>query len=182
MNEKSEHHSHILFKQIAPNVNFKNIYDDMDYLFSLEPERKVHYYKELGIICDRMGKLALARSYYLKESVEINAELFYRLVQIDHSFYDKKTELNLTHPNIYLNILSEYWDIHMKMHTGVFDFENITKLAETCSQNFDELLSYDMYDGLHLMRRIYFDVYRIFYLRGILDYNTLIQIEKILVI
>lgn len=178
MNEKSEHHSHILFKQIAPNVNFKNIYDDMDYLFSLEPERKVHYYKELGIICDRMGKLALARSYYLKESVEINAELFYRLVQIDHSFYDKKAELNLTHPNIYLNILAEYWDIHMKMHTGIFDFENITKLAETCSQNFDELLSYDMYDGLHLMRRIYFDVYRIFYLRGILDYKTLIQIER----
>jgi len=168
--------SHELFNKIAININFKNLYLQMDYLLNIESNYFPQYYKELGILCDRIGNLKKARTFFMKLNLKEDIEAYYRLLQIDHSFYKEKDNMyntNKKHFDVYINVLSKYWDIHMKMHMGIFDFESLYDLSLFCSRYYEEILDHNYYDGLHLMRRIYFDCFRFYYLRGILNTNKL---------
>lgn len=160
-----------IFTNIVVNANFMNLYSEMMFLFDLKVCEINRYYKEIGILCDRCGKLQEARRFFsLYMDTEKSADAFYRLVQIDHKTIDKYPDIKnsaLISSNIYIKNLSNYWEIHIAMHRGIFQFEKLFELA--CElQNYAEIIVRDYpYDGLHLMRRVYFDLFRLYYLEGI---------------
>lgn len=160
-----------IFGYVVTNVNFMNLYTEMQFLFELNVCNITDYYKEIGILCDRCGKLQEARRFYsLYLDTERSADAFYKLVQIDHKSINKyseikKTALNST--NLYIRCLSNYWEIHINMHHGIFEFQKLFYLACELQEEIDTIIDEYPYDGLHLVRRLYFDLYRLYYLEGI---------------
>ena len=162
-----------LFEEIVSNVNFLNLYEDMMFLFDLSVCNIDDYYKEIGILCDRCGKLQDAKNFYANYwAKENNADAFYKLVQIDHKIIDKYANIQILAINsddLYINSLSKYWKIHINMHRGIFQFQSILDLACEVQKHAEDIVFNHPYDGLHLIRRLYFDIFRIYYLEGIFD-------------
>ena len=172
-----------IFCQIVTNVNFINLHDEMVFLFDQKICDISNYYKEIGILCDRCGKLHDARRFYsLYLDTEKNPDAFYKLVQIDHKVIDKYPAIKVSALNssdIYINSLGNYWEIHVNMHRGIFEFQALFNLAIRFEENADYIINAYPYDGIHLLRRLYFDVFRLYYLEGIFQPELLKQFVSI---
>lgn len=159
------------FEHVVINVNFMNLYTEMQFLFEQNVCDITNYYKEIGILCDRCGKLQEARRYYsLYLDTEWSADAFYKLVQIDHKSIDKYSEIKLralNSTNLYIKSLSHYWEIHVNMHHGTFEFQKLFELACELQEEIETIITEHPYDGLHLMRRVYFDLFRLYFLEGV---------------
>lgn len=160
-----------IFEHVVPNVNFMNLYIEMKFLFDQNVCSITNYYKEMGILCDRCGQLQEARRFYsLYMDIDRSADAFYKLVQIDHKYHDKYPEIKdsaLKSSNLYIKCLSNYWEIHVNMHHGIFEFQKLFDLACELQKDAEIIISEYPYDGLHLMRRLFFDLFRLYYLEGI---------------
>lgn len=160
-----------LFNNVVTNVNFFNLYEEIIFLFQHNICDITCYYREIGVLCDRCGKLYKARKYYslyLDKSKSVDA--FYKLVQIDHKVIYKYPEIKLSalkSSDLYIKILSNYWEIHVNLHNGIFEFQKLLDLACEFEKKAEEIIEQYQYDGFHLMRRLYFDVFRLYYLEGI---------------
>ena len=168
------------YEKAVINSNFINLYEEMMFLFKYEICNITSYYKEIGIVCDRCGKLKEAKKYFslnLDYLVSLDSldkknivDAFYKLVQINHKVIDKYPEIKflaLNSSDLYEKNLSNYWEIHINMHRGIFQFEKMFNLASELLTNAEEITKKHPYDGLHLMRRLYFDLFRLYYLEGI---------------
>lgn len=166
-----------IFGQIVSNVNFMNLYLEMMFLFDHNVCNISNYYKEIGILCDRCGKLQEARKFYsLYMDIEKNADAFYKLVQIDHKSIDKYPEIKLSalsSSDLYIKSLSNYWEIHVNMHHGIFEFQRLYDLVCELQKDAEIVVDNYPYDGLHLIRRLYFDLFRLYFLEGIFQPNKL---------
>lgn len=160
-----------IFECVVNNVNFMNLYIEMQFLFEQKVCDIANYYKEIGILCDRCGKLKEARRFYsLYLDTERSADAFYKLVQIDHKSINKYPEIKLSalnSTNLYIKGLSNYWEIHVNMHHGIFEFQKLVNLADVLQEKVETIIADYPYDGLHLMRRLYFDLFRLYFLEGI---------------
>lgn len=160
-----------IFGYVVTNVNFMNLYTEMQFLFKQNVCDITNYYKEIGILCDRCGKLQEARRFYsLYLDTEQSADAFYKLVQIDHKSLNKYPEIKmsaLNSTNLYIRCLSNYWEIHVNMHHGIFEFQKLFCLACEFQEEIETIISEYPYDGLHLLRRLYFDLFRLYFLEGI---------------
>lgn len=160
-----------IFGYIVTNVNFMNLYTEMQFLFEQNVCDIKNYYKEIGILCDRCGKLQDARRFYsLYLDTEQNADAFYKLVQIDHKSINKYPEIKMSALNstdLYIKCLSNYWEIHINMHHGIFEFQKLFDLACELQEKTETIIAEYPYDGLHLIRRLYFDLFRLYFLEGI---------------
>ncbi|ERK46792.1 hypothetical protein [Faecalitalea cylindroides] len=176
ISENYKEESHQLFNTIAINVNFKELLKKLELLICFRSNIQNEYCKELGILCDRTGRLNKAKKLYLRCDINSNNDIFYRLLQIDHSYIKKKKDFKIEFTSTYLCILDEYWTIHMDMHQGIFQLKKMEELVNKTSKQIEDLISYNLYDACHLMRRIYFDYFRIYYLSGNSEYNSLISV------
>lgn len=162
-----------LFDHVAVNANFLNLYKEMMFLFDANICEETFYYREIGILCDRCGRLKEAAHFYsLYLDAEKSADALYKLVQINHKIIDNYPAITLAamqSSDLYLFSLSNYWKIHINMHRGIFEFEKIYRLAYDIQPKSEEIIRRHPYDGLHLIRRLYFDVFRLYYLEGIFD-------------
>lgn len=172
-----------LFNSIAINTNFKILLNEMKFLESVDVDVTTHYKKEFGVLCDRAGEINQSRQMF--KSLLIDAEKqnnttvaldsFYRLVQMDHTEYEKYIYLeNCDTASLYLQIQKKYWKLHIDMHKGIFRLSDFISLLEDAT----ELCNYKSYDELHLIRRIYFDVYRLYYLDGSNNANKLLELKE----
>lgn len=170
-------HQKQLFEEIANDTNFLNLYENMAFLFDAKVCVKSDYYKELGILCDRCGKLREAEDLYKKyfdHSHSVDA--FYKLVQVNHAMINsplKDLMIWDDRSDLYNDGLCDYWQIHIDMHAGQFEFRKILELAKRVQEQADTIIAEHPYDGLHFMRRLYFDVWRLYYLEGILNPNQI---------
>lgn len=169
-----------IFGKVVTNSNFINLHDEMTFLFNQKICDISDYYKEMGILCDRCGKLYDARRFYsLYLDAEKNPDAFYKLVQINHKIIDKYPYIKaaaLNSSDIYINGSANYWEIHINMHHGIFQFQALFNLAIRFEENADYIINAYPYDGIHLLRRLYFDVFRLYYLEGIFKPELLKQL------
>lgn len=172
-----------MFDSIAINTNFRLFLNEMEFLESVEKSIGLIYKREIGILCDRTGEFIRSRKAFRdlinicekNGNIDLAVETFYRLVQIDHTEYDKHNKLkNYTSSSSYLQLQKKYWKLHINMHKGIFSFDGFIDLLDDAKV----LTKKKCYDNLHLARRIYFDVYRLYYLEGSNDTKKLIKIKK----
>lgn len=161
-----------LFDNIVINANFINLFEEMNFLLKQDEERRLNYYRELGILCDRMGELQEAKEYYYKYLKQVKSpDAFYKLVQIDHEYINKYPDIvreALESEDYYYVLLGKYWEQHISMHDGIFDFNSFKQIVLDGQVRCQQVLQKHPYDGLHLLRRIYFDLFRVYYLAGVL--------------
>lgn len=162
-----------LFDQIVINANYINLYHELDFLLSQDEMNRPAHYRELGILCDRIGELREAKEYYIKYLKKSGSpDAFYKLLQIDHDYLPKYPHIvkeAKENADCYYRFLAKYWEAHVKMHDGVFDFEGFRNVVIEGQNQCEQILHNHPYDGIHLLRRLYFDCFRIYYLSGILN-------------
>ena len=161
------------FDKIVINANFVNLYEEMNFLLNQDESRRLNYYRELGVLCDRIGELQEAKDYYFKYLNQVKSpDALYKLVQIDHEYIDDYPDIvqkALTSDDCYYVLLGQYWEQHVRMHDGLFNFFDFKKIVQAGQVQYQQVLQKHPYDGIHLLRRIYFDLFRIYYLCGVLE-------------
>ena len=172
-----------LFDSIAINTNFRLLLNEMNFLETVEKDIESTYRREIGILCDRTGEFLKSRKKFRdllndcekRNDIDLALETFYRLVQIDHTEYINHNKLKEYHSNLpYLKLQKKYWKLHIDMHKGKFSFEGFLDLLDETNV----LTEKTCYDHLHLARRIYFDVYRLYYLEGTNNTKELMKIKE----
>lgn len=166
-----------VFDKVLINSNFTNLYRELNFLLSLDEKQRRYYDRELGMLCDRMGKLSDAKKYYFSYLSKTNSpDALYKLIQIDHSYIEKYPQIiqsAMEHSDIYYQFLAKYWALHVKMHQGNFQFKELKALLLRYQNYSKEMLNKHVYDGIHLLRRGYFDCFRLYYLEGMLKPDEL---------
>lgn len=174
-----------LFNSLAINTNFKILLNEINFLESVNKELISLYKRELGVLCDRTGEFKKSRSAFKsllidaqkQNNINLALESFYRLVQIDHTEYSNFVDLELESCKVkssYLQLQKKYWKLHIDMHKGKFLLFDFLELIE----NVQPICHNTNYDYLHLARRIYFDIYRIYFLSGFNDVSKLLEIKE----
>lgn len=169
-----------LFEEVVINVNYQTILKELEYLLSTSPTLEESYHKELGILYDRNGELLKAQkeyiAYYEECSATQKAAAFFEIIQADHPYFvahKDEAYSYLASTDLYSRLLAEYWIIHMNMHYGKFDFDRMEGLLSQIESSVKELIGTHPYDSLHLIRRSFFDFFRLYYISGVCDYKRL---------
>lgn len=173
---KDDSQNDILFDESMCVANFKTLLEDLNYIIKVKQYPQSLFYRELGILSDRFGKLNIAANYFEKLlSRSFNPSVFINLIQVDHSKYNKFVlrPLMTDKKDPYIRIAAKYWIAHMDLHDGKFQFYHFSKLLSEWVENKTYVLNLHPYDGLHLLRRWYFDCFRIYYLSGIFNPDML---------
>lgn len=162
------------YDQAFNEASFSVLRQKFDFIIELDPECKEHCYRERGIVFDRLGKLQKAtEQYVLYYQNHQTADALLKAVQTDHALYpryeDEIDRFCVAPGAAYDRLLARYWRIHMEMHQGVFSFEKMSELIDELSDNARDIVMQEPYSGLHLLRRAFFDYFRMYYLCGVLD-------------
>lgn len=177
-----------LFEEVAVNANYKTLLREVKYLLKLEPRLHEKCHKELGTLYDRCGELNRAlqeyKQYYEQSNESEKADAFFKIVQMEHSYYwEHIDEANryLSCSNDYDRLLAKYWAVHMNMHCGIFQFDDMSFLINEMEKSANQLISFHPYDSLHLIRRAFFDFFRLYYIQYISDYQKInaLKCEKL---
>ncbi|MCM1235915.1 MAG: hypothetical protein NC489_37970 [Ruminococcus flavefaciens] len=161
-----------LFDKALCIANFKTLLEDLQYIIKEKNFSEILFYRELGILFDRFGKLNIATEYFKKAlDQKFSPAIYINLIQVDHGAFDDKVIQSLIDEknDTYIRVAAEYWKAHIDMHDGKFQFNDFAKLLDDWKEHKDEIIEMYPYDGLHLMRRWYFDCFRVYYLSGILN-------------
>lgn len=173
-----------LFEKVAINVNYKILLNEVKYLLRLEPRLHKKCHKELGILYDRCGELNQAlqeyKQYYEQSNVAEKPDAFFKIVQMEHNYYWENLDEAvhyMSYSNDYDRLLAKYWAIHMNMHCGKFQFDDMTFLINELEKFASQLISIRPYDALHLIRRTFFDFFRLYYIQNISDYQKILALN-----
>jgi hypothetical protein len=177
--------------------NFELAVLDSDYKELLETIDRVsedntnYFLYEQSLLNEKIGKLPKAKqllSKYIKENNNYE-QLKINLVEIEHDTLDKayipilKSLENSN--NLLIKIQVVYWQEHIKMHNGLFssNVPKYSKLLEDLNNiNFNTLKESEQYYYRNILRRIYFDAFRSYYLAGYLDCSKNSQYHKLVTI
>ncbi len=161
-----------LFDESLCVANFKTLLEDLQYIMKNKNYSDALFYRELGILFDRSGKLNMA-SVYFKKALEqkFSPAIYINLIQVDHGEFDEKSIQSLIEKtdDVYIKVAAKYWKAHIDMHDGKFQFEDFSHLLDEWLEHKETILERYPYDGLHLLRRWYFDCFRVYYLSGMLN-------------
>lgn len=173
-----------LFEKVAMNANYKTLLGEVKYLLKLEPGLHEKCHKELGTLYDRCGELHQALQEYKQYYEQCNnfekPDAFFKIVQMEHSYYWEHVDEAahyMSCSNAYNRLLAKYWAVHMNMHCGKFQFDEMAFLINELERSENQLISLYPYDALHLIRRAFFDFFRLYYIQYISDYQKLIALN-----
>lgn len=161
-----------LFDKALCIANFKTLLEDLQYIMREKNYNEALFCRELGILFDRFGKLNVASMYFKKALAQkFSPSIYINLIQVDHGTFDDKTIQPLIDEkeDAYIRVASKYWKAHIDMHDGKFQFGDFSQLLDEWREHKDMIIKKYPYDGLHLMRRWYFDCFRVYYLSGMLN-------------
>ena len=170
-----------LFDDFIANANYKTLQYDLEKIIS-KPAKlsKIDLLREQGVLYDRMGKLALAATCFREHfNISEDGRIYINLIQADHTNYNKDYLLKLCEKkDPYLNLAAKYWIEHINIHKGEFNFNTFMDMVTIKREQIDSIIASSPYDGMHLLRRIYFDSLRCFYLAGTLNFDEYKKITK----
>lgn len=165
-----------LFDKTLYIANFKTLLDDLYYIIKEKNYNESEFYRELGILSDRYGKLDDAADYFQKLlQIEFEPSVYINLIQVDHSkFSDEKIySLIANEKDPYIRVAAKYWKAHIDIHDGKFQEEDFFQLLDEWQGYKEKILDSYPYDGIHLLRRWYFDCFRVYYLSGVFNPSKL---------
>lgn len=129
---------------------------------------------QLGILLDRAGKFSESRALFSGEieldedsSKELGVILTASRLESRHQDdYRAGLDVLVEHPDPFVAIVGEYWQLHIAAHLGSFEPWRLLRLA---AAGFDSLDGGAGHWRLYSLGRIYFDALRHLYLSGVPD-------------
>lgn len=160
-----------LFDMVINKGYFQTLYEDILFVIDIFGLDKEKYAYEISILNDRIGKFVFTKESILKlyENTK-NKKYLILLLHSDHNIYYSEEFFNVYNTmkkssNNYLKFSTNYWIFHIKMHQGIWNLAEYIELCEILPENLD-IISNQSYETSHVLRRFYFDIFRIYYLQG----------------
>ena len=174
INDKNKMKYDLLFLK----SNHMILLEQLIFIGRLEPSAHSQFCREYGILYDRVGHLKKAVDAYSEYLYQGNfrADAIMKLLQVDHTMYENYSgefPALMMDGNPYVRLLSRYWKLHLEMHNGTFSFVEFAEIMHEWEEFAEQILATYPYDGIHLLKRSYFDYFRVYYMQGILDYKCL---------
>ena len=128
---------------------------------------------ELGLLCEKVGRFSEARELLSNainampdEDRARRAQIL--LIEAEHGPDASSVvgRLSRVSDSRLTTLLAEYWSIHLDAHLGIFRLPELIEVGDEVCVARDVVLGDDPYLALHLARRIYFDMFRFYYLIG----------------
>lgn len=172
----------IAFNQIVSAGHFQSLYEDILFVVKLFGLDIKNYSYELGILNDRIGHFNLTKEKILSLYEDSkNSKYLILLLHADHMMYYHESFSEIyqdmaSSKQTYIKFATNYWVHHINMHQGVWNLDAYTRLYDTLPNNLD-YISNESYERCHVLRRYYFDCFRIYYLQGSNDYS---EFQKLL--
>ena len=169
----------VMFDHVLNQANVKNMLSAMRYYWDYVNHNSYILCREYGVLNSIVGNEDTARKYLVTSfNLHPMAETLLELFEVKHKYYLQFKEIihkacNYSNPYVYLGI--SYWDKHINMHLGRFDFYSYSSDANLIVENMQRIQKQEPYEGYHLLRRWYFDYFKIFFLSGILNYDKINQ-------
>lgn len=166
-----ESNSKQLFDSVINKGHFQMLYEDILFVIDLFGINRENYTYEISILNDRIGRFSLTKENILRLYKKTkNKKYLILLLHSDHTmyyhekFFDEYNAMKKSSDN-YLMFSTNYWIFHIKMHQGIWDLKKYVKLCENLPDDLD-IISNQSYETSHMLRRFYFDAFRIYYLQG----------------
>lgn len=178
-----EAHKKITFDQIVNTGHFQSLYEDILFVIKLFNLDIKNYSYELGILNDRIGHFNLTKETILSLFEDSkNPKYLILLLHADHMMYyhdsfSKIYQDMADSKQTYIKFATNYWVHHINMHQGVWDLDAYTHLYNILPEDLD-YISNESYERCHVLRRYYFDCFRIYYLQGSNDYSEFQKLLK----
>lgn len=171
-----------MFDRVLDQANVKNMLTIMKFYWNYADKKSYTLCREYGILHRIAGNEDTSRKYLL-QSYELYPipETLLELFEVKHKYYLKwkKNIKKITdNANPYVRLGISYWNKHIDMHLGIFNFQSCTNDANLILENEQWILDHEPYEGYHLLKRWYFDYFKIFFLSGILNYDKINQNEN----
>lgn len=159
-----------LFAKAFNIGNFAFLLEELKKLTLVYNYSHEKFYKELGYLHEKVGKRNEAIYYlnkYLDTIVDIN-EIYQTqllLFEIEHHYNQDTTQIVKISKsdNSFLSLQAEYWIEHIKIEKGEFNYDYLMKTIDKYLKikEHENKLNY-----FHILRRMYSDLARSYYLRG----------------
>lgn len=159
------------FFQICQNVNYEIMYEDMSFIIKTFNIKNKDYLFELAVLSDRIGyyELTEKRIKAIYDKTNDQRCLIFLLHGNHWAYFDRKYhdafEQMKSSDNAYIRFSTNYWIMHLYMHKGIWNIDEIVNLSNSINKNIKDI-SNQSYDGNHFLRRYYFDCLRFYYLEG----------------
>lgn len=160
-----------MFDRVLNHANVKNMLATMQFYWEYIDQKNYILCREYGVLNSIVGNEGIARKY-LVQSYELHPipETLLELFEVKHKYYlefEKAARNFSKETNPYVRLGLAYWEKHINMHFGKFDFCSYLNDADLIMDNMQRIQKDQPYEGYHLLRRWYFDYFKIFFLSGI---------------
>ena len=160
-----------LFDRVLNQANVKNMLATMQFYWDYIDQKNHTLCREYGVLNSIVGNEGIARKY-LEQSYKLHPipETLLELFEVKHKYYlefEKAAQNFSKETNPYVRLGLSYWEKHINMHFGKFDFCSYLNDANYIMDNMHRIQKDQPYEGYHLLRRWYFDYFKILFLSGI---------------
>lgn len=169
LNLKSE-----LFCKAFNTGNYRFLLDSLQKIVSLNKNSECFFTKELGYLHEKVGN-RLEAITYLK--IFINStdnqyekyEAYLLLFEIEHHHNNNTNKISeiAQSKNEFLNLQAKYWLEHINIEKGIFDYNKLFCIIN----QYSSLAKKDNINYYHILRRMYSDLAREYYLIGYINYS-----------
>lgn len=174
----------VLFSNAFNAGNFDYLLTNLNSLLVAIPNAEKYLSKELGYLNERIGNRNIAIKYLRKHinftnDVIEKAQSYLLLFEIEHHFnQDTSTIKEIANStNDFLSLQGKYWLEHLNIERGIFDYDRLLKIVNEYSNISHESNKLNYY---HILRRMYSDLARVYFLNGVIDKTKFIGFEKML--
>lgn len=166
----------LLFAKAFNSGNYKFLLEELNKLICVFNKSNEMFCKELGYLNEKNGYRNLAIDYlkkYISQSKDISeiAQTRLLLFEIEHHYNQDVSKIkNITQfKDPFLSLQAEYWLEHIKIEKGEFNYNRLLDIIDKYNniRGCEDKLNY-----FHILRRMYSDLARTYFLNGEINKNT----------
>jgi len=140
-------------------------------------ERNSHQPALVGQLLEKVGRFDEARTALrsLQDTTQPTQEHQFATIDLVESEHGPESRAQLTRivkapTSRLLELTARYWLIHLSMHDGRFEWDPLRHIVDDVAEHTSKAQTHP-YRWLHLARRVYYDLLRLYYLRGTGDHE-----------
>jgi phage antirepressor YoqD-like protein len=172
-----------IFYEALAQGNFQYMLNELKFNIALNPEKENIFDREFGVLNEKVGNRIEAQTYlnrFINDSNQNNDEknqmkLF--IFEANHGKNPDKeivNEIISTTSNMFIKFQAEYWIEHINIERGTFNYEKFESLVSKIIHNKQWQNEFNF---AHVLRRVYSDYARLYYLIGNINKEKIHNIE-----
>lgn len=173
-----------LFSKAFNIGNYNFLLDELKKIISLKESTEKIFLKELGYLNEKVGNREEAIKYlelYISSTTDKfeKYQSYLLLFEIKHHNDQSLTEIRkiANSSNSYLSLQAAYWIEHINIEKGIFNYD---KLIDIISK-YMTITTKDNINYYHILRRMFSDLSRVYYLMGRINCSRFISLKEKLI-